>query len=52
MLCICTNIVPFAVGVTMPAAGPHSMIGQTLTGRYLVSAKLGEGGMGSVSTLR
>lgn len=32
----------------MPAAGPHSMIGQTLSERYLVTAKLGEGGMGSV----
>jgi len=32
----------------MPAADLHSVIGQTLGDRYLVTAKLGEGGMGSV----
>jgi|GEM_PF-2090989 serine/threonine protein kinase/S1-C subfamily serine protease len=32
----------------MPAADPHSVIGETLTDRYLVTDKLGEGGMGSV----
>ena len=28
----------------MPAAGHHSLIGQTLVKRYHVTAKLGEGG--------
>ena len=32
----------------MPAAGHNSLIGQTLAERYLVTAKIGEGGMGSV----
>jgi len=31
----------------MPAADSHSLIGQTLAERYHVTAKLGEGGMGS-----
>lgn len=32
----------------MPAAGQNSLIGQTLAERYHVTAKLGEGGRGSV----